>query len=91
MNPSRLDNARFWDRQLAEEALERNLLSCKFTGIFSMRTSYSTVRMIDYAFQKSAILKLPKLVTCPSLAYDKSPRGKEVEGGTIKKGSRRRP
>jgi hypothetical protein len=74
-----LENARLLgDRRLAEEALDlparsasakagRNLLSCKFIRIYFMKTSFPMARMIDHSFWKSAILKLPKLVTCPSL------------------------
>ena len=36
--------------------------------------------MIDHAFQKSAILKLPKLVTCPSTAITTQSQRGEGEG-----------
>jgi hypothetical protein len=39
------------DRQLAEEALEWNLLSWKFICIYSMKTSFPMTRMIDHSFQ----------------------------------------
>ena len=69
MNPSVLENARLLgDRRLAEEALERNLLSCKFMRIHFMKTPFPMTTMIDYTIQKPAILKLPKLVTCPLTA-----------------------
>jgi hypothetical protein len=81
MNPSVLENAKLMgDRRLAEEALDlparsasakagRNLLSCKFIHIYFMKTSFPMARIIDHPSQKSAILKLPKLVTCPSLRF----------------------
>jgi hypothetical protein len=77
MNPSMLENARLLgDRRLAEEALERNLLSCKFIRIYFMKASFPMTRMIDYTFQKPAILKLPELVTCPLTAITtQSPGG----------------
>ena len=73
-----LENARLLgDRGLAEEALERNLLSYKFIRIYFMKTSFPMARMIDHTFQKPAILKLPKLVTCPSLRLRHSFLGEE--------------
>jgi hypothetical protein len=62
-----LENARrLGDRGLAEEALERDLLSCRFICLCLMKTSLPMTRMIDPTFQKPAILKFPKRVTCPS-------------------------
>ncbi|MGO8987691.1 MAG: hypothetical protein ACLQGU_08125 [bacterium] len=77
-----VENARLLgDRRLAEEALERNLLSCKFIRIYFIKTSFPMTRMIGYAFQKPAILKLPKLVTCPLTAITtQSPKGEGVIG-----------
>ena len=67
------------DRRLAEEALERNFLSCKFIRMYFMKTSFPMTRMIDYTFQKPAILKLPKLVTCPLTAITtQSLKGREA-------------
>jgi hypothetical protein len=40
------------------------------------------IRMIDHTFQKSAILKLPKLVTCPSLRlWHSLLKGEGSDGG----------
>jgi hypothetical protein len=64
VNPSMLENARLLGvRWLAEEALERNLLSYKSICIYFMKTSFPMTRMIDHTSKKSAMLKLPKLVT----------------------------
>ena len=50
-----LENARLLgDRRLAEEVLERNLLSCKFIRIYSMKTSFPMTRMIDYTLASEA-------------------------------------
>jgi hypothetical protein len=38
------------DRRLAEETLERDLLSCKFIRIYSLKTSFAMTRMIDIPF-----------------------------------------
>jgi len=51
-NPSMLENTSLiGGRRLAEEALERNLLSCKFKRIYFMKTSFPITRMIDHTFQ----------------------------------------
>jgi hypothetical protein len=58
------------DRRLAEEALERNLLSCRSIRVNLSKTLFPMTRMADHSFLKSAILKLPKLATCPYCNYN---------------------
>jgi hypothetical protein len=71
------------DRQAAEGALERNFLLCKFKHLYPMKESFLVTRTVGHTFQRTAILKLPKLVACPFHANTTpSPRGqgKEVKG-----------
>jgi len=63
------------DREAAEGALERNLLASKFIVLFTMQTSFSTIRTVAHNLQRTVILKLPKLALCPLAPLRHSPRG----------------
>jgi hypothetical protein len=67
------------DREAAEKALERNLLANEIIRLFTMQTSFSTIRTV-HTLRITAILKVAKLVLCPLTAImTQSPRG-EGEG-----------
>jgi len=80
MNLSTLDNtSSAGDRRLAEEALGRNLLSCKFIEFCSMRTSFSTIRMIDHTLQKIRNSKASEACHLSlTMIATQSPRGRGI-------------
>jgi len=53
------------DREAAKGALERNLVANKSIVLFTMQTSFSTLRPVPHNLYRTAILKLPKLALCP--------------------------
>ncbi len=72
------------DREAAKGSLEWNHLANKFIVLFTIQTSYSTIRTVTHHFQRTAILKLPKLALCPLPAITtQSPRGERGGEGII--------
>jgi hypothetical protein len=79
-----LENARLLgDRHLAEEALKQNLSSCQFIRRYFMKTSFD--KNDGLYFSKILILKLPKLVACPSLRLRHRLMGERRADGVINK------
>ena len=67
-DPPRLTN-RPGDRAAAEGGLERNLLANGFISLFTEETSSSTIKFVTHNFQRTAILRFPKLALCPWLPF----------------------
>jgi hypothetical protein len=69
------------DREVAEGALERNLLTNKIIRLFPMQALFSSVTSVTHNLKKIAILKLPKPALCPLAAMMTQPLSKRGMGG----------